>query len=128
MGYLFISCVEDDRTDIYGYDDCPICNGKGYCKKTEFLGLSTSYWDCFMCKRRAAGEGYYEDNNYEENDDYSDEISFRGRQVIYEDYGSCNRGCGCTQYAHYPGQTKCVNCAENGCSSNKFGHRKAEPL
>lgn len=53
----------------------------------------------------------------------SGDVSFKGRSAIADyDYGACNSGCGCTQYAHYPGQTACVNCAENGCTTNKFGH------
>jgi hypothetical protein len=70
------------------------------------------------------------DSYYESSEDYDDDevnetnLSFRGREVIADyDYGRCNNGCGCTQYAHYPGQTACVNCEENGCSTNKFGHK-----
>lgn len=67
------------------------------------------------------GSNYY---NYTDDESSSGDVSFRGRQVIPDyDYGSCNNDCGCTQYAHYPGQTSCVNCAENGCTTNKYGHR-----
>ena len=63
---------------------------------------------------------YYDDTDDESS---SGEVSFRGRQAVADyNYGRCNSGCGCTQYAHYPGQSACVNCAENGCSTNKFGH------
>ena len=70
-------------------------------------------------------DSYYEssDSYYDDDDDESN-VSFRGREVIADyDYGRCNSGCGCTQYAHYPSQTACVNCEENGCSTNKFGHK-----
>ncbi len=50
----------------------------------------------------------------------SSDISFRGGSYIY---GPCNSGCGCEQYVHAPGQTKCVNCEYYRCTSNKFGHK-----
>ena len=69
-------------------------------------------------------DSYYESRDgYYEDDDESN-VSFRGREVIADyNYGRCNSGCGCTQYAHYPGQTACANCEANTCSTNKFGHK-----
>lgn len=63
--------------------------------------------------------------DYSSDDDESSsgEISFKGGEIIVDyNYGACNSGCGCTQYAHKPGKTACVNCAKRGCSTNKYGH------
>ena len=49
------------------------------------------------------------------------DVSFRGRSFYY---GKCNSGCGCQIYEHKPGQTECVNCAANGCSTTKLYHKK----
>ena len=38
------SCDDDSRTGVQGYSDCIICQGKGYCEKSEMFGLKTSYW------------------------------------------------------------------------------------
>ena len=80
----FISCVEDDRTGIVGNPNCPLCNGKGYCEKSELLGLSKTYWDCFMCKNNSSG-GY--------------NPSFRGSQTGYT--GECEI-CSCPAYDRSP--------------------------
>ena len=47
------SCDDDSRTGVQGYSDCIICQGKGYCEKSEMFGLKTSYWDCIVCKSRS---------------------------------------------------------------------------
>lgn len=58
--------------------------------------------------------------DYVETHSNSD-VSFRGRSFYY---GRCNSGCGCQIYEHKPGQTECVNCAANGCSTTKLYHKK----
>ena len=71
---------------------------------------------------RYGSSDYYDDTDEESS---SGEVSFKGRNVIVDyNYGGCDSGCGCTQYKHYPGQTACVSCEENGCSTNKFGHNQ----
>ena len=54
----------------------------------------------------------------------SDEASpFKDNRVIVDyEYGACNNGCGCTQYAHYSGRKACVNCAKNDCPTSKYDH------
>lgn len=72
------------------------------------------------------GRDTYYERDYDNSDEESSgEVSFRGRGKIADyNYGACNSGCGCKQYAHYPGRTECANCEENGCSTYKFGHEE----
>lgn len=47
---LCCSCtISDNRTPGQGSPNCPICQGKGYMEKTEWL-IFTSYYDCVACK------------------------------------------------------------------------------
>ena len=117
LSLLVLSCtVQDDRIGRKGDPNCPFCNGKGYTKHTDLLFFNT-YYEC-ECVIQS-----YDD--FEEEDIVPYEISFRGGSIIVEpEYGACNNRCGCDQYAHYPGRTACVFCAENNCMTNKFGHRR----
>ncbi len=44
------------------------------------------------------------------------------RVIVDYDYGACNNGCGCTQYAHHPGIKICVNCSKHDCYTSKYDH------
>ena len=44
------------------------------------------------------------------------------RVIVDYDYGACNNGCGCTQYAHHPGKKICVNCSKHDCYTSKYDH------
>ena len=51
--------------------------------------------------------------------------AFKDDRVIVDyDYGACNNGCGCTQYAHYAGRKACVNCAKHDCPTSKYDHER----
>ena len=77
----FTSCGEDERTGIEGFSNCPICHGKGYCEKSEFFGLVTSYWDCRLCAEKQNIGGY--------------NPSFQGSRTGYT--GECKE-CDCPAY------------------------------
>lgn len=92
--------VENQQTSV-----CPNCGGYGV-----YGGYT-----CIVCN----GTGQVQLEEVETRS-YGN-ISFRGASYIY---GPCNSGCGCEQYVHASGQTKCVNCEYYHCTSNKFGHKK----
>lgn len=77
----------------------------------------------FHAAQKAWNEADF-DSDEDEDEDEGSNVSFKGRTVVVDpDYGYCfNDDCDCEQYAHYPGQTACVNCAKYGCTTNKFGH------
>ena len=101
------SCDDDSRTGVHGYSDCIICQGKGYCEKSEMFGLKTSYWDCIVCKSRS--HQYMQGGNGP---------SFRGGVR-----GSCNiQAHGCSGYVS-DGNHNCVNCAENGFDCHSVNHQ-----
>lgn len=48
-------------------------------------------------------------------------VAFGVAQTVY---GACNSRCGCKAYVpKAAGNSACANCAANGCTTNKFGHR-----
>lgn len=107
VSLTFVSCGDDSRTGIQGYDDCILCHGKGYCEKTEMFGLQTSYWDCSFCKSRSSR--YIQDG-------YNP--SFRGSAK-----GSCNiPSHHCAGY-YDDGNRNCVNCAANGYTCHAVNHQ-----
>lgn len=76
-----------------------------------------------------AVEGREADNEAEDNDnnvnkENSDRASSKDeeRVIVDYDYGACNNGCGCTQYAHHPGIKICVNCSKHDCYTSKYDH------
>lgn len=76
-----------------------------------------------------AVEGREADNEAEDNDNnVNKENSARAsskdeeRVIVDYDYGACNNGCGCTQYAHHPGIKICVNCSKHDCYTSKYDH------
>ena len=76
-----------------------------------------------------AVEGREADNEAEDNDnnvnkENSDRASSKDeeRVIVDYDYGACNNGCGCTQYAHHPGNKICVNCSKHDCYTSKYDH------
>ena len=76
-----------------------------------------------------AVEGCEADNEAEDNDnnvnkENSDRASSKDeeRVIVDYDYGACNNGCGCTQYAHHPGIKICVNCSKHDCYTSKYDH------
>ena len=76
--------------------------------------------------READSETKGNDNSVNESKPASNEASpFKDNRVIVDyDYGACNNGCGCTQYAHYPGRKACVNCAKHDCPTSKYDHER----
>ena len=102
----FVSCDDDSRTGVQGYSDCVICQGKGYCEKSEMFGLKTSYWDCFACKARTPQHV---------NGGYNP--SFQGHAK-----GSCNNPSHkCPGFIN-DGNNYCVNCAEEGFNCHIINH------
>ena len=100
------SCDDDSRTGVQGYSDCIICQGKGYCEKSELFGLTTSYWDCFACKSRSLQ--YMNGGN---------NPSFQGRTKE-----SCNiPSHKCPGFIN-DGNNYCVNCAEVGFDCHAVNH------
>lgn len=80
--------------------------------------------------READKETGDNENNVNNDKPSSDsESPFKDERVIVDyDYGACNNGCGCTQYAHYPGLKTCVNCAKNECPTSKYDHERKNGL
>ena len=72
--------------------------------------------------READNEAGDNDNNV--NKENSDRASSKEeeRVIVDYDYGACNNGCGCTQYAHHPGIKICVNCSKHDCYTSKYDH------
>ena len=72
--------------------------------------------------READNEAGDNDNNV--NKENSDRASSKDeeRVIVDYDYGACNNGCGCTQYAHHPGINICVNCSKQDCYTSKYDH------
>ena len=64
------------------------------------------------------------DNNVNKENPSSDRVSSKDeeRVIVDYDYGACNNGCGCTQYAHHPGNKICVNCSKHDCYTSKYDH------
>ena len=101
------SCDDDSRTGVQGYSDCIICQGKGYCEKSEMFGLKTSYFDCIVCKSRS--HQYMQGGNGP---------SFRGGVR-----GSCNIPAhGSSGYVS-DGNHNCANCAEIGFDCHAVNHQ-----
>ena len=73
-------------------------------------------------RREADNEAEDNDNNV--NKENSDRASSKDeeRVIVDYDYGACNNGCGCTQYAHHPGIKICVNCSKHDCYTSKYDH------
>lgn len=83
---VLASCtVEDNRTMGQGKADCPLCQGKGYFKKTDFFIFET-YYDC-ACKV------------WNNGDSGSSDVTFRGAQTGYT--GPCSK-CTCPAYDRSP--------------------------
>lgn len=103
------SCDEDSRTGVQGYPDCAVCHGKGYCQKSALLGLTTSYWDCILCKSRSVRHlrgGYGP--------------SFKGSGVAR---GSCNISPHQCPGYESNGHSSCANCAANGYDCHAVAHQ-----
>ena len=77
-------------------------------------------------RHEAGDESADNDNNANNNAPSSDETSSskEERAIIDYEYGACNNGCGCTQYAHYSGNKTCVNCAKHECPTSKYDHER----
>ena len=77
-------------------------------------------------EREAEKETGGNENNVKNDKPSSGEKSpFKDDRVIVDyDYGACNNGCGCTQYAHYSGRKACVNCAKHDCPTSKYDHER----
>ena len=65
-----------------------------------------------------AGDNINKDNPSSDRASSKDEK----RVIVDYDYGACNNGCGCTQYAHHPGIKICVNCSKHDCYTSKYDH------
>lgn len=101
-----VSCEDDSRTGVQGYSDCVFCHGKGYCEKSEMLGLKTSYWDCIICKSRSLQ--YMQGGNGP---------TFKGHTK-----GSCNiPSHNCPGFVN-DGNENCVNCAAEGYKCHSLLH------
>ena len=103
--FTFVSCGGEGNSseETYTTTDeeqilCPNCYGNG----------------CYLCN----GYGYLLTPIKVTHSTSGSNISFKSVQ-----YGRCNSGCGCEQYVHAPGQSACLNCAANKCTTNKFGHK-----
>ena len=74
--------------------------------------------------READNETGDNDNNVNKENPSSDGMSSddEERVIVDYDYGACNNGCGCTQYAHHPGNKICVNCSKHDCYTSKYDH------
>jgi hypothetical protein len=71
------------------------------------------------------GNGKNADNKKNAQPSSDSRSPFKDNRVIVDyDYGACNNGCGCTQYAHYSGRKACVNCAKNDCPTSKYDHER----
>ena len=100
-----------------------------YASEDVYEEESQKTFQCTLCSGYGVYAGYTCNKcggtgeivaDYVETRSNSD-VSFRGRSFYY---GRCNSGCGCQIYEHKPGQTECVNCAANGCSTTKLYHKK----
>lgn len=106
---ILSSCDEDSRTGVQGYPGCSVCHGKGYCEKSELLGLTTSYWDCFLCKSRNARRGLGGYNP-----------TFQGHGVVR---GSCNIASHKCPGYHDNGNSECSNCTDAGFACHAVNHQ-----
>ena len=72
--------------------------------------------------READNEAGNNDNNVNKENLDRASSNDEERVIVDYDYGACNNGCGCTQYAHHPGIKICVNCSKHDCYTSKYDH------
>lgn len=96
------ACVDDKTTDDSSANpNCPLCKGKGYWEKSEYLGLYTTRFDC-VCKKGLL-KGDLVEKIREMRQSKGSNPSFRGngfsavRKSVSNCSGSSNH-CSCKLY------------------------------